>query len=167
MKEYHAKLNNSLTFDIAHEGRSIGKLLYKGWFKFDALIELSNQLHYQVEPKGFWATTIEVKDNGKVLLDFRMNWSGEIVIQTRFDEIEKGYIFKHRGFFKDSFVLTDADGQELLVMIPHLKWKLMNYEYQITTSDIFDTLPHQEVLLMTAVHGANYYMAMAAGVAAS
>ena len=89
-----------------------------------------------------------------------MNWSGEIVVQTYFDGVESGYILKHRGFFKESFVLIDKEGPELLVMTSQLKWSKMNYEYLITTSDNFETLPGKEILLMTSLHCANYYMSL-------
>lgn len=160
MAEYQAKPSSSLVFDLTQGDKSIGKLSYKGWFKFDALIEMANSSTYPVEPKGFWGTTIELKDNGKVLLKFNMNWSGEVVIQTYFQDIEKGYVFKHRGIFKESFTLTDQEGIELLVMKPHLKWKLLNYEYEITTADKFESFPNKDVLLLTTLHCANYYMSM-------
>lgn len=160
MAEYQAKPNSSLVFELAQGDQLIGKLSYKGWFKFDALIEMANSSTYQVEPKGFWGTTIELKDNGRVLLKFNMSWSGEVVIQTFFDNVEKGYVFKHRGIFKESFVLIDKEGTELLVMKPHLKWKLLNYEYQVTTTDQFESFPNKDILLLTTLHCANYYMSM-------
>ncbi|ROH99456.1 hypothetical protein [Chryseobacterium daecheongense] len=160
MTQYQAKSPNSLSFDITKSDQLIGKLIYQGWFKFNAIIELSDNSTYQIEPKGFWGTTIELKDGENVLLKFNMNWNGEIIIQTFFDNAEKDYIFKHRGIFKDSYVLTDHEGAELLVMKPHLKWSVMNYEYTITASDNFETLPQKEILLISSLHCANYYMSM-------
>ncbi len=162
MTEYQAKLNGSVSFDVMKDDQLIGKIVYKNLFKFNAVIEIANT-SYQVEPKGFWGTTIEVKDGEKVVLKFAMNWSGEIVVQTYFNNVEEGYIFKHRGFFKESFILVDQEGVELLVMKPELKWSKMNYEYQITTSDTFETLSNKEILLLNSLHCANYYMSMMAG----
>ncbi|WP_415326765.1 hypothetical protein [Chryseobacterium sp. MMS23-Vi53] len=159
MTEYLAKSTNSLLFEITKDEKFIGKLTYKSWFKFDAEIELLNS-RYQIQPKGFWGTTIELKDGETVLLKFRMNWNGEIVIQTNFNEIKNGYVFKYKGIFKESFILTDQEGTELLIMKPHLKWNLMNYEYQITTTDSFEGIHEKEILLMIALHCANYYMSM-------
>ncbi len=160
MAVYQAKSGNTLSFDVTKDDRLIGKLSYKSWFKFNAVIEIANDLNYRVEPKGFWGTTVELRDGEKVLLEFKMSWNGAIVVQTFFNGVEKGYIFKHRGIFKESFVLADEEGIELLVMKPHLKWNKMNYEYQITTSDAFDTFSNNEILLMSSLHCANYYMAM-------
>ncbi|PWN69380.1 hypothetical protein C1631_015115 [Chryseobacterium phosphatilyticum] len=162
MAEYFAKSNSSLSFEIIKDNQLTGKLTYKSWFTFNAEIETADHQHYQIEPKGFWGTTIELKDNEKVLLKFRMNWNGEIVVQTYFNGVKQGYLFKHRGIFKDSFVLTDQAGIELMVIKPHLKWNLMNYEYHFTTSDAFETFPDKEIVLINALHCANYYMSMMA-----
>ncbi len=163
MTEYQAKLSNTLSFDLTKDDSVIGTLSYKSWFTFKAVMEIGNSSTFEVEPKGFWGTTIELRDGEKVLLNFKMNWNGEIVVQTHFNDIDKDYIFKHRGIFKESFILTDRDGTELLVMKPHLKWSKMNYEYVISASDNFDTFPNKEILLMTSLHCANYYMMMMMG----
>jgi hypothetical protein len=163
MAEYQAKLNDALSFDLTKDDALIGKLSYKSWFKFNAVLDITAIGSYVVEPKGFWGTTIEVKDGEKVLLKFEMNWNGEIVIRTYFGDVEQGYIFKHRGVFKESFTLTDPDGTEFLVMKPHLKWTKLDYEYQITTSDTFETFANKEIVLLTALHCANYYLSMMMG----
>ena len=160
MTAYLAKSTNSLSFDVTKDEQLIGKLNYQSWFKFNAVIEMANGSNYLVEPKGFWGTTIECKDREKVLLKFKMNWNGAIVIQTFFNDNEKGYVFKHRGIFKESFILTDQDDTELLVMKPHLQWFKSNYEYQVTASGGFEIIPQKELLVMISVHCANYYMAM-------
>jgi hypothetical protein len=164
MAEYQTQSNGFLSCNVTKDGNSIGKIYYKSWFKFDAAIEIADSTNYQVEPKGFWGTTIELKDREKLLLKFEMNWNGEIVIQTFFSDFEKDYIFKHRGIFRESFALTDQEGAELLIMKPHMKWSVMNYEYQITTSEIFEALSNREILLMNSIHCANYYMSMIANV---
>ena len=160
MTEYQAKSITSLTFELTKDEKLIGKLTYKSWFKFNAEIEIKNKSNYQVEPKGFWGTTIELKEREKVLLKFQMNWNGEIVVQTFFNDSEKGYIFKYRGVFKESYILADKEGAELLVMKPQFKWHTMNYGYQITTSDMFETFSNKEILLLISVHCANYYMSL-------
>lgn len=161
MTEYQAKISNTFSFDITKDNQSVGKLTYKSWFKFDAELELTNHSKYRIEPKGFWGTIIELKEGENVLLKFNMNWNGDIIVQTFFDGIEKDYVFKHRGIFKESFVLIDKEGTELLVMKPHIKWNVMNYEYTITTTDIFEALSNKEILLINSLHCANYYMSMA------
>src|SRR6187401_664410 len=120
MTEYQAKLNNSLSFDLRKDDELIGKLSYESWFKFNAVMEITNHASYQVMPKGFWGTTVEIKDKETLLLKFTMHWNGEIVIQTYFNDLEKDYVFKHIGFLKESFILADHEGTQLLVMKPHM-----------------------------------------------
>ncbi|QHW01466.1 hypothetical protein GJR95_26110 [Spirosoma endbachense] len=163
MAEYQAKSNNSLSFELTQGNESIGKLSYKNWFQFTASIELANYSTYQLIPKGFWGSTIELKYNDTVLLKFSMNWNGSIALQTYYNDIEKEYIFRHQGVFNESFSLIDQDETELLVMKPHLKWSNLNYEYQIQTSDRFESFLNKEILLLTSIHCANYYMSMMAG----
>jgi hypothetical protein len=162
MTEYQAKSTHSLLFELTQGDELIGKLSYQSWFKFDALLQMANNLTYPIKPKGFWGTTIELKDHENVLLKFTMNWQGDIVLQTYFNNQEEGYLFKHRGIFKESFILLDQEGIVLLEMKPHLKWSKMNYEYQLITSDYFDSFSHKELLILTSLHCANYYMSMIA-----
>ena len=162
MAKYQAKSIDYLSFALTQGDEFIGKLSYKRWFSFTAVIEMANKASYQVEPKGFWGTTIDLKEADNLLLTFNMNWHGDVVVQTHFNNIETGYIFKHRGLFNESFVLIDQEEIELLVMKPHLKWKNMNYDYQIITADRFNSFPSKDLLLLTSVHCANYYMSMIA-----
>jgi len=157
MAVYQAKADSSLSFNVTKDEKLIGKLSYKSWFKYNAVIEAGNS-SYQLKPKGFWGTTIELKDGKELLLKFSMNWKGEIAVQTYFNGVENSFILKHRGVFKESFILTDGEKTELLVMKPHLKWGRMNYEYQITTSDTFEASPAKEIILMASLYCANYYM---------
>lgn len=164
MTEYNARSTNTLSFEIKKGEEMIGKLTNKSWFKFDAVMEFENGKHYEVTPKGFWGTTIELKDNELILLKFKMNWRGEIVVQTFFGNLEKDYVFKHNGIFKKSFMLVDTEGVELLYINVNMKWNKANYEYDITSSDAFEALSNKDILLLNSVHCANYYMSMMMGV---
>ena len=95
--EYLATSEKFTSFKLAKGDKIIGELNYKSWFKFNAEIDILNS-KYQVEPKGFWGTTVEVKDGKKMILKFTMNWDGNILLQTYLDP-EKSYTFKHAGFF--------------------------------------------------------------------
>jgi hypothetical protein len=160
MTQYQAKSPNSLVYSVTKDEVEIGKLNYQSWFKFNAEIELGDHTKYRVEPKGFWGTTIEVKDGDNVVIQFSMNWKGEVVIQRFFGGIEYGYIFKHQGFFKETFVLVDTESVQLLVMKPLFKWKKMSYEYEIVIADPLEELPQKDLLLMVSLHCANYYVSM-------
>ncbi len=42
MNEYQVKSKTSLSFEVTKDDKLIGKLLYKSWFKFNAVIEMAN-----------------------------------------------------------------------------------------------------------------------------
>src|SRR5690606_25677835 len=103
MVTYHAKSTNGLSFEVRKDNEAIGQLTYSSWFKFNAVITVAGAT-YPVAPKGFWETSIEVRDGEKVLLAFSMGWKGEIVLRTYFNGTEQGYVFNHRGLFRESFI---------------------------------------------------------------
>lgn len=136
MATYQAKSTNGLSFEVSKDSEVIGQLTYGSWFKFNAVITIADTA-YPVEPKGFWGTSIEVRRGEQVLLSFSMGWKGQIVLQTYFSDAREGYVFDHRGVFRESFVLTDQDGKELL-----------------------EAAHGKDILILTALHCANYYLSM-------
>ncbi len=167
MAEYDAKSTSHLSFEVSEVTQNqhlVGTLSYKGWFRSGAVIEMPDHFLYQVEANGFWGTVMEMKDGDKVLARFEMNWRGNMMLQTYFAGIEKDYIFRQRGIFKGTFILEDEDKSELVVMKPNMKWRSMNYEYRMTTSENFEAFADKSRLLMICLHCANYYMSMTASV---
>jgi hypothetical protein len=163
MMEYKVKPTNSLNFSLTRNDNLIGNLTYENCFSFKAKLELPYNSSFQIEPKGFWGTEIEVKDNEKKLMKFEMNCNGDIIIQTSFGNKEQNFIFKHSGFLKNSFVLIDKEKKELVVVKPDYKWYGTINEYNITTTDFFDKIENQNFLLLAIAHCAYYYDVMTAG----
>ncbi|HEX8329650.1 MAG TPA: hypothetical protein VF629_19085 [Hymenobacter sp.] len=166
MKQYQATSLDTKHFKLTQAGAEIGLLEYESWFSFKAEIILADHCRYAVHPKGFWGTTIEVKDQEQVLLDFKMNWKGQILIRSLFGGAEEYYILKHKGLLKSTFVLVHREETELLSIEPDFKWTRLNFDYQLTASDAFEQLDRKELLLLTAVHCANYYLTMMTAAAA-
>jgi len=160
MKEYKVKSEDPKHFSLIINDQEIGRLKYEKWFSFKAEMILEGTRTYQIEPKGFWGTTIELKQNEIILLNFKMNWNGNIIINTRFDEIERDFMLKHKGILKDSYVLLNKEEEDLLVIKPDFKWSKFNYDYNISTTDLFDNLNFNLILVLTTIHCVNYYMAM-------
>jgi hypothetical protein len=152
-----------MSFEVTQSDNFIGRLTYESWFKFNSSLVLSSGATYKIEPKGFWGTTIELKDNEKVLANFTMHWNGDIVIHADLTNTESGYVLKPKGLFNVSFLLADQNKTELLIMKPHLKWNKLHCEYQIESSEDFESSADKELLLLVSLHCANYYMSMASG----
>ena len=157
MAEYSVKSEDRKTFSFATNDNFIGDLIYQQRYILKADILLANNLRYQFQPKGDSATTIELKDNENILLNFKMNSRGNITINTKLDNIENHYIFKHTGVFKSTYTLTDSEEEELLVVQTDFKWDKFNQDYNISTSDTFDKFKTKDILLLTVIHCINYY----------
>lgn len=160
MKVYKVRSADTKNFSVTTNDQEIGKLKYGKWFSFKAEMIVEGGMTYQIEPKGFWGTTVELKQDETILLNFTMNWNGNIIINSRFDETERDFILKHKGIFKESYILTNKEGEDLLVIKPDFKWNKFNYDYDIVTTDHFDKLSFNTILLLTTIHCVNYYMVM-------
>ncbi len=156
--EYQVKSVDTKHFYLTtSDEKPIGILKYENWFSFKSEIILADNTTYQVQPKGFWGTTIELKQGETVLLNFKMNWNGNIVI-TKFGDIEEDFILQHKGILKSAYVLHDKDEQELLVIQPDLNWKNLRYDYTISTTEKLEQFDFKNILLLGTIHCANYYM---------
>ena len=157
MGNYKANSINSTNFKLSNDNVNIGELKYTKWYSFKAEILLANNSRYQLEPKGFWDSKIEVKKEDKILLDFKMGWKG-IVIKTNFNEIEKSYLLKLKGLLSSKFILIDTHDNELAALTTDFKWNKLNFDYVIETSNEFEHFENKELLLLTILHCVNYYM---------
>ena len=160
MTEYKVKSTDTRKFSLTQNDIILGDLTYEKWFSFTSEIILADNSRYQIEPKGFWGTTIEVRDEKNILLNFKMNWNSNIIINTKFENVENHFVFKPKGIFKSTYALFDTEGQEILVIQPDFKWSKFNYDYCIITSDTFNKFANNELLLLATIHCANYYMTM-------
>ena len=112
MKEYKVISTDLKLFSLTLSDKEIGTLQYEKWYSFKAEIILADNTIYTFETKGFWGTTIELKEDDVVLLNLKKDWMGKIIIRTWFDETEKDFIFKPRGILGGSYVLMDMDMQQ-------------------------------------------------------
>ena len=161
MAIYKANSTNAHNFSLTLDNQAIGELIYKKWYSFDAEIQMAGGKKYQLEPKGFWASKIELKDETQILLEFKMGWNG-IIIKTLFNNKEETYLLKLKGLLSANFVLLDTEKVELMAAEANFKWSTFNYDYNIETSEKFDNLDNRALLLLTILHCINYYMTIVA-----
>jgi len=157
MGQYKADSINSKTFSLTFDNQKMGELTYKKWYSFAAEISITGGKKYQLEPKGFWDSNIELKDGNKILLEFKMGWKG-IIIKTHFDNEEKHFLLKLKGILSNKFVLIDKNNEEFMVAETDFKWSKLKLAYHIETTENFDQLSHKEILLLTILHCINYYV---------
>ncbi|WP_045688244.1 hypothetical protein [Hymenobacter sp. AT01-02] len=160
MAEYLVNSTDARTFTVLANATVLGTLKYAEWFSFESVLTLTDGTSLRIEPKGFWGTTVEVKDQTAVVLSFNMHWNGNIVLKSRLGGTNKAFVVQNRGVLKNDFVLVDKEGHELLTIRPTLKWNKANYDYTVTSTEIFETLEVKNILLLVAIHCTNYYMSM-------
>ncbi|GGG47792.1 hypothetical protein [Hymenobacter glacieicola] len=145
---------------LAADGTALAALHYSEWFSFKAVATLADGSSFRLEPKGFWGTTIELKDQDKVLLNFKMNWDGNIIIKSRLDDGNQAFVFKSKSMRKGEYALRGRNEQELLVVKPDFQWSKLNYNYTLTSTEELEASDSKVLLLLTVLHCANYYMTM-------
>lgn len=160
MAQYQATVNDKRVFQLRSNDVIAGELHYTEWYTFKAATTLADGSAFQIVPKGFWGTTIEVKDQENVLFTLKMNWDGNIVIKSRLNTDGQDFVVKSQGVFKQSFVLQDRQGLELLAVKPEYTWNKIMPEYHISTTETFELLNSKHLLLLLTVHCINYYMTM-------
>lgn len=161
MGQYKANSTNSQNFSLTSNNQPLGELIYKKWYSFNAEILLSNGKKYQLEPQGFWNSKIELKDETKTLLEFKMGWNG-IIIDIFFDNKEHTYLLKLNSLLSSKFILIDTEKNELMVAETDFKWNKLNYDYNIETAPRFEDFDKKELILLTILHCINYYMTIVA-----
>jgi len=159
MGYYKVSSTASKRFILTQDEKTIGMLKYATWYSFKAEIVLSDDEIYNLEPAGFWDSRMEIRKNGKTMLDFEMGWRG-IAFRNYNAGQEEKYLLKLKGFLNSKYVLVDINEKELLVVNADLKWTKLDYDFVIETSSDFDKLENKELLLLTAVHSINYSIAL-------
>ena len=160
MGQYIANSVNVKDFTLSLNNVDIGVLRYTKWYSFEAGIVLADHSSYQLQPKGFWKSKIELTKDNEKWLDFEMGWKGIII---NFSNSEEKYLLQLKGFLDSRFVLVDTNEKELLAIEADFKWKKFIMDFNIETSNEFDSFENKEILLFTTVHCVNYYMAFANG----
>lgn len=167
MAEYQVKSMEARTFTLLAEGTALGELKYTEWFSFKSVLTLADGTLLRAEPKGFWGTTIEIKDQDAVLLSFKMHWNGDIVLKSRLGGVSRALVLKNQSVMKNTYVLQDKHGQLLLTIQPDFKWSKVNHDYAISSTELFETFEAKHLLLLTAIHCTNYFMTVSAGAVAA
>jgi hypothetical protein len=156
MGHYKANSTNSRDFDLTAGDEKIGQLKYAQWYSFKSEISMADNSSYQFEPKGFWDSKIELKKGKEKLLDFEMGWKGILI---NISDSKQQYLLKLKGLLSSTFVLVDTNQKELMAIETDFKWTKFTLDFNIETSNEFDNFDNKEIILLTALHCVNYYMA--------
>ena len=108
MKTYTATSQNSRNFILENENQEIlGELIYPKWYSTKAEIHIGSKI-FKTDTKGFWTTSVEVTEYERVLLKFKMDWKGNIIM-TSLQDGEKHFIIKKEKWYSNILVMKDEN----------------------------------------------------------
>ena len=164
MKTYKVINQGKRTFTLSRNEQTLAQLAYTKWYNHNAKIRLADHSEYTIVSKGFFGRTIEVIQNDTTYIHYKMGWRG-INITTNFEGEEKKYFLKLKGMFSSTFLLLDAFQNELLETKSNFKWNKLHSDYELICTGHFDTLKHQELMLLVFYHALKYQLAAMAAAA--
>lgn len=153
-------------FVLVKEGQNIFELKYTNWFASKARAEWGEE-SIEIRPKNVWCSKFDIFKNDLDQGDIIFNWKGNIIIRLmQEDGIEKSYLLKAKGFWNQTFELTDEADNVMLLLAPSMNWKKLNYNYDVQQISAACEEERIHELLIYCGFGANLYMTMmATGVA--
>ena len=150
------KSTDKKTLQLIDQEQRLGELAYESLFFLKAQIKLANGEVYELNPTGFFGTSITVTKSGNEIANLKMNWRGQIVIA--FQDGQE-YLLKAKGIFQDKYILENKEAEKLIQFDPKFNWSKFDYNYDIT----YDKIPQDILLILLGVYASNYFIAMMSG----
>ena len=161
MKTYTATSQNSRNFILENENQEIlGELIYPKWYSTKAEIHIGSKI-FKTDTKGFWTTSVEVTEYERVLLKFKMDWKGNIIM-TSLQDGEKHFIIKKEKWYSETLLMKDENDKTYIKLKRNFKWKDFKYYYDIVLEE--ELLP---VEILGIIHVVNYFTSQDDGSAAT
>lgn len=137
----------------------LGSLKFEKWSSSKAEITTQFGEFYNIEPKGFWGTSMGVSISEKEIAEIKMNWQGQIVI----DMLENGegmdFLLQSKSIWTSQYVLLDHQKTELLIVTPDYKWKQGHYNFKVDVNPEFTNVINETHILLT-IYGVLYVMSL-------
>lgn len=156
MGQYKATANNSGGLRLTKGDIHIAELIRSNCYTAKAEIVLNDNSRYQLVPDGFWESTILLKQHDVTLLNFKIDWKG-IAWKINVDGHDRSYFFKMKNLLNSKYALVDSSGKELFVAEFDFKWRKLQYDYNMITSEAFDNFDNKELLLLASIHCMSHY----------
>jgi hypothetical protein len=155
-KKVEAKSTDKKTVQLIEDGKQLGELIYKNWFSLKAEVRLSNGDLYEINPVGFFGTSITVTKGTVEIANLKMNWSGHIVFAFKNGE---EFVFKAKGNFYGKYIIENKEGEMIIQFNPKFNWSKLDYNYDIT----YDKRPQDILFVLLGVYASNYFIAAMSG----
>jgi hypothetical protein len=137
---------------VSTDGTFLGKLEYQGWLESKASITTQFGEFYDLVTVGFWTSKVEVRIGGDLFAELKRNWMGHVIIDIMGNDIEKDFIVKQKGFWRNRYVLQDRFENAIITLLPNYEW-FGKTHYDIEINPEFQAQANETMILLT-VYGA-------------
>jgi hypothetical protein len=142
------------------EDSLIGCIEYQSTHFSEALLVLVDKYYLQLIATGIWVTIFNDGVSEKVMTNIKVEIGGVMSIRKFYKR--KKYTFKKSTNWKLRFTLCNADGDELLTLIPTVNWKKQSHDFNLQLNEDFEK-ECDAFLILQAVHCANCSLSMMEG----
>lgn len=135
-------------FALLEKQNQLGTLTFNNYFSQSCgIIRMNNTINSTFKSKGFFRTGTQIIRGNNVIFSTVSNWLGGLKIFSVCDN--KKYFLRTKNFWKNTKVLLDETGKEILILSKKYNWKNWNYNYSFVVTAEFDSIVEKELLLFS------------------
>ncbi|MBL0146903.1 MAG: hypothetical protein IPP48_15485 [Chitinophagaceae bacterium] len=152
---------NKKKFELKNvEETVIGSIEYQSSNFSEAVVLLADTFNLQLIATGVWVTIFNDVAAEKVMTNIKVEAGGTMSIRKFYKR--KKYTFKKSANWKLRFSLFNADGDELLTIVPTVNWKNESHDFNLQLNEDFEN-ECDAFLILQALHCANCSLSMMQG----
>ncbi|WP_428224907.1 hypothetical protein [Flavobacterium sp.] len=150
--KFEIKALDSKNFVLYEKQKQLASLTYDSSFsKNCGAIRINDTNNATFKNKSLLSSEIQFLRDKQIIFSVNKNWSGVLEICSN---VNKNYFFlKTKNFWKNSKVLLDEKGKELIILTKKYNWMNWNYEYSFDVLCELDELAEMELFLFTLMQG--------------
>jgi len=152
---------NKQVFELTGDEEQLrGRLVYTSPALDDAVIDVQETMLLNNVAPGLWIIHNAAPVNSKVRSRIRVETGS--VISVKLLARKSKYLFKRSMGWRLRFSLSNADGEDMLTLIPLVNWAKETHDYVLQVNEEYDK-ECDSFLILQAVHCANVSMSMMTG----
>lgn len=149
---------NNKKFELLDtENAVIGTIEYDSNSFNEGVLILTDRYNLQNISTGVWVTIYNMGNIEKIMTNIKVEAGGTMSIRKFYKR--KKYTFKKSTNWKLRFSLFNADGDELLTLIPTVNWGIQSHDFNLQLNEEFEK-ESDIFLILQAIHCANCCLGM-------
>lgn len=155
------KTINNKKFELLNtEEGVVGSIIYDNSSFNEGILTLADTFDLQQISTGVWVTIFNQDWTEKIMTNIKVEAGGIMSIRKFYKR--KKYTFKKSENWKLRFSLFNADGDELLTLVPTVNWQKQSHDFNLQLNDDFEK-ECDAFLILQALHCANCSLSMMQG----